>query len=63
MADERGGAKQELSAANRDAQDDDAGSDGVQPLQAARLRRNGQIGALPRIESGAGFCGGDGLDV
>ena len=47
MLHERRGAEQELAAADRDAEHDDAGPDGTEPAEAFGARRDWQLGELP----------------
>ena len=51
VSDEGGGPEQELAAADRHAEHDDAGPAHAYPRQAARHRRLGQIGLLPRRQT------------
>ena len=65
MPDERGRTEQELAAADRDAEHDDARPDGLQPANAVWHRRNRELGPRPGIEprprlDGRLWVGGDG---
>src|SRR5262245_60802058 len=51
MAHENGGTEEELAAANRQAENDDAGTDDAEPLEPAGRRRDGQLGNRPGREA------------
>ena len=58
MPHEGRGPEQELAAADRGAEDDDAGPGDLEPLETAGNRGSGQFGARPRIQARTRFDGG-----
>jgi hypothetical protein len=55
VTDEDGRTEQELAAADRRAQHDDARPDGGRPAQAPGRRRIGELRLLPGVEAGTSF--------
>ena len=55
VADEHRRAEQELAAADRQAEHDDAGTDDAKPFKPSGRRRNRQFGGNPGVQSGPGF--------